>query len=120
MSMCLVINRGLLHCARTVVVAYLHLQRNFLFRSSKRVLSFYQLLLQNWFFFAEDRLPQKVHFWLYIVARYMLIMLNLNKGIVRVEFECPCCGLPKDDRIHAHYDRTCHIIEYGRNDKNIW
>lgn len=29
-------------------------------------------------FFAEDRLTQKVHFWLNIVAKYIPITLNLN------------------------------------------
>lgn len=59
-------------------------------------------------FFFWRQLTGKVKLWLYIAARYMTIMLNLHRGTVSVEFECPCCGLPSDDRTNAFYNRMLY------------
>lgn len=85
--MCLVINRGLLHCAGSVVGDLaLHLQRFFSFRSVKRVLCISCCCRMVWL--AENGLTQKVNLWSCIVAGYMSVMLSLNRRIVRVGFQC--------------------------------
>lgn len=40
----------------------------------------------------------------------MTIMFNLHTGIMRVEFERSCCGVPDNDRIHAHYNRMSYDV----------